>query len=287
MGTRGLERLEGPFGVRASGVDLSVSLDDDSIRWIEQALSDHAIVLFPDQGLNGPQLDRFARRFGSPQRHVLERYRHPEVPEVSYVTNVNADGSVDEFGVRRASMWHTDATYEAHLPRLAMLHALKVPTRGGGTLFSDMRSAWDGLDRDMAKRLSGLTGLHRFNAGPDGGRSIYAGQPGTEEGFVDQHHPARLRDPLSLRSILFVNPAHTHGFAGVEVEEGWRLVETLAAHATQTEFVYHHHWRRGDVLIWDERATMHRSAGDSEPNEPRVLMRSIVFPTQSETAAIS
>ena len=86
------------------------------------------------------------------------------------------------------------------------------------------------------------------------------------------------RHPVSGRSILFVNPMHTHGFVGMQREEAWPLIEELADHATQERFVYYHRWRVGDVLMWDERATMHRGAGDYRPDEPRVMLRTIVYP---------
>ena len=79
-------------------------------------------------------------------------------------------------------------------------------------------------------------------------------------------------------SILFVNPMHTHGFVGMKREEAWPLIEELADHATQERFVYYHRWRVGDVLIWDERATMHRGAGDYRPDERRIMLRTIVYP---------
>jgi len=79
------------------------------------------------------------------------------------------------------------------------------------------------------------------------------------------------------RRILFVNPMHTHGFIGMTREEAWPLIEELAEHATQDRFVYYHHWRVGDVLMWDELATMHRGAGDYRPGERRVMLRTIVY----------
>ena len=90
--------------------------------------------------------------------------------------------------------------------------------------------------------------------------------------------PAVTRHPVTGRSILFVNPMHTHGFAGMTREAAWPLIEELAAHATQERFVYYHRWRVGDVLIWDERATMHRGAGDYRPHERRIMLRTIVYP---------
>ncbi len=271
--------LDAVFGAEVTGCDLVLALSAAAIEWIENALAEHAILVFRDQALSAAEMDRFSRRFGVPQQHVLQKYRHPEIPEISFVTNVEADGSVDHFGVRRATKWHTDATYESKLPRLAMLHALQVPTAGGGTYVADMRAAWDALDESEQAQLRPLTGLHRFNVGPAGAAAIYAGQRGAEaEAFEDQRHPAMILHPHSGRPILFVNPSHTHGFEPMDRDQGWARVEALAEHATQARFTYLHPWRQGDLLMWDELATIHRGAGDSNPEEPRILMRSIVYP---------
>ena len=80
------------------------------------------------------------------------------------------------------------------------------------------------------------------------------------------------------RPILFVNPLHTHGFAGMAKDEAWRLIEQLAAHSTEDRFVYYHQWQVGDLLMWDEQATMHRGAGDYPPEERRIMLRTIVYP---------
>jgi taurine dioxygenase len=80
------------------------------------------------------------------------------------------------------------------------------------------------------------------------------------------------------RPILFVNPLHTHGFQGIPKDQAWKLIEELADHSTQDRFVYYHSWRVGDVLMWDEQATMHRGAGDYRPDERRVMLRTIVYP---------
>jgi taurine dioxygenase len=268
----------GTLGTEAVGVDLSVPLDDGALRWIEAAFAQHPVLVFRGQRLGAAQLDAYARRFGTPRRHVLERYRHHEIPEISYITNVDAQGNIDPFGVKRATKWHADATYEATLPRLAMLHALEVPAAGGGTLFADMAAAYEALPAALKAGIEGRTGLHRFNAGPAGGAAIYAGQA-LGEPLVEQRHPAVLRHPASGRSILFVNPSHTIGFEGMEAGQGWKLVEALSAHAIEDRFVYYHKWQVGDLLMWDELATMHRGAGDSRPSERRVMMRSIVYPS--------
>jgi taurine dioxygenase len=268
---------EGTLGTEVIGLDLSQALDRDQFAWIEATFVEHPVLVFRGQHLDATTLDGYARRFGTPQRHVLERYRHKAIPKISFITNVDADGNIDPFGVKRATKWHADATYEAKLPRLAMLHALEVPSAGGGTLFADMGAAYDALPADLRQQIQGRTGLHRFNAGPAGGASIYAGQALGDQ-LTDQRHPAVLCHPASGRSILFVNPSHTFGFEDMAADRGWQLVEALSDHAIQERFVYYHRWQVGDLVMWDELATMHRGAGDSRPEEHRVMLRSIVYP---------
>jgi taurine dioxygenase len=272
--TIGLRRLGPALGAELTGLDLSRPA---AIAAVEQALDEHAVVLVRGQRLAAETLAAFARGFGAPQFHVVERFRHPNAPEISFISNVNAEGKPDPFGNERATSWHTDATYEPRLPRLAMLHALEVPSAGGGTMFADMRAAYDALDPAMQQRLASMVGLHRFNSGPVGRLELYRAEVSGKQ-FDDQHHPAVLKHPRSGRPILFVNPSHAHGFVGEGRDEGWALVETLARHSTAERFVYHHHWQVGDLLIWDELATIHRGAGGFDPSQRRIMLRSIVYP---------
>ena len=265
------------IGAEALGVDLSRPLDDATFGWIRRTFAEHPVLVFRDQNLGAGELAAFGRRFGSPRMHALVKYRHAEHPEVSWLTNVEGDGKVDWYGVKRATDWHTDSTYESNLPILAILHAKEIPSAKGGTVFADMRSAYDALPKAMQERLSTLVGLHGRSTGPAGER-LYGDDKGQTEKIYDEvEWPAVLQHPVSGRPILFVNPMHTHGFLGMRHEEAWPLIEELANHATQDRFVYYHHWRVGDVLMWDERATMHRGAGDYKPDEHRVMLRTIVY----------
>ena len=118
------------------------------------------MLVFRGQDLGAPELAAFGRRFGEPRPHALIKYRHAECPEVSWLTNVEETGKVDWYGVKRATDWHTDSTFEDTLPLLAVLHAKEVPSEKGGTMFADMRAAWEALPEARKQLLSGLTGLH-------------------------------------------------------------------------------------------------------------------------------
>jgi taurine dioxygenase len=278
LGPLELRPLGETLGTEAVGIDLAETLDEADFAWIARAFAEHPVLVFRDQNLDAGALAAFGRRFGTPRKHALVKYRHAEHPDVSWLTNVGEGGKVDWYGVKRATDWHTDSTYEEHLPLLAILHAKEVPSEKGGTMFADMGAAYAALPEDRKELLAGLTGLHGRSSGP-AGEKLYGDDKGTtEKQYGEVEWPAVIRHPVTDRPILFVNPMHTHGFAGMAREESWDLIEELAAHATREQFVYYHRWRVGDVLMWDERATMHRGAGDYRPDEPRVMLRTIVYP---------
>jgi taurine dioxygenase len=279
MTARELRPLGETLGTEALGVDLSRPLDAETLAWIEDAFAENPVLVFREQNLGPGELAMFGRLFGRPKIHSLVDYRHAEHPEVSWLTNVDKDGNIDWFGVKRATDWHTDSPYEEVPPRLAILHAKEVPSAKGGTMFADMRAAYDTLDDNMKARLAGLTGLHGRHDGPYGVR-LYEGDPeqNLDRKYAEKARPAVISHMVTGRPILFVNPLHTHGFAGMEKDEAWALIEELAEHSTQDCFVYYHAWRIGDVLMWDEQATMHRGAGDYKPDERRIMLRTIVYP---------
>ena len=278
-GSLALRPLGAALGTEALGIDLARPLDDATFAWVERAFADHPVLVFRNQSLGAAQLAAFGARFGVPRPHTLASYRYPGCPEVSWLRNVDEQGKIDWYGVKRATDWHTDSTFEPTLPRLAMLHALEVPSAKGGTLFADMRAAYDALSDAMKQRLAGLTGLHGRTDGPAGVK-LYTPD---ESKMADKRHPERRRPavlphPVTGRPLLFVNPMHTHGFDGMARDDAWRLIEELADHATQERFTYYHAWRVGDLVMWDEQATMHRGAGDARPEERRVMLRTIVYP---------
>src|SRR5215470_7049510 len=203
---------DGLLGTEACGIDLSKPLDEGIVTWIEGAFAEHPVLVFRDQDLGAAELAAFGRQFGSPRAHALVKYRHAECPEVSWLTNVEDDGKVDWYGVKRATEWHTDSTYEDDPPILAMLHAKEIPSSRGGTMFADMRAAYDALPKTMKERLSTLVGLHGRSTGP-AGEKLYGEDKGkTEKVYREKRRPAVIEHPVSGRAILFVNPMHTHGF---------------------------------------------------------------------------
>jgi taurine dioxygenase len=272
-----VRRTGAALGAEVLGFDLAQATGEDG-KWLLQTLAEHGLLVFRNQKLDAARIAALGRTLGEPRPHILLKYRVPDQPEVSMLTNVEADGKVDPFGVTRAAVWHTDMTYRQQLPILAMLHSLEVPSAKGGTMFTDMRAAYDELPEATRERLDKLTALHGDATGPQGYRRGRIGSDPTHEpGNNESRHPAIRVHPISRRRVLFVNPMHTVGFEGVAEDEGVRLIEELAAHSIQDKFIYYHQWRVGDVVMWDETSTMHKNAGDYNPTERRVFMRTIVF----------
>ena len=137
-----LRPLGAALGTEALGIDLA-RLGDAGFAWVERAFAAHPVLVFREQSLAAAELAAFGARFGKPRPHSLINYRYPGHPEVSYLRNVDDAGKTDWFGVKRATAWHTDSTYETELPLLAILHALEVPSQRGGTVFADMYAAYE------------------------------------------------------------------------------------------------------------------------------------------------
>lgn len=205
-----LRPLGDNLGTEALGIDLSRPLDAAQSAWVKQAFAEHPVLVFRDQDLGAAELAAFGRQFGQPRKHALIKYRHAEHPDVSWLTNVEPDGKVDWYGVKRATDWHTDSTYEDELPLLAILHAKEIPSEKGGTMFTDMGAAYAALPAERRDQLAGLTALHGRHTGPAGER-LYGDDKGeTEKQYREVAWPAVAQHPVTGRPILFVNPIHTH-----------------------------------------------------------------------------
>lgn len=262
------------FAGECRGVDLSADLSDAAFAGIETLFARHPVLVFRDQALDAAALARFARRFGDIVPGTIPKYRHDEVPEISWLTNVEADGAVDGFGVRRASAWHYDGSFAKTPPICAMLHALEVPAEGGGTLFADMVRAAATLPEVLRHRVGDLETVNHYGLGPEGGdyRDDHAAYAPVVKPLV-MVHPRTGRPRLEFCMI------HTAGFVGLDEQEGRALLSELLAHATADDNVYYHRWRPGDLVLWDEHATLHRNAGDFAPEARRVMLRAMVAPT--------
>ncbi len=269
------------LGFEIEGLDLAGPRADDAFAAIDAAFAENPVLVFRNQRLSAPDLVRFARRFGRIVPGVIEKYRHPEAPEISFLTNVEADGSIDAFGARRASAWHYDGSFAEIPPHAAMLYGIEIPAIGGGTLFADMYRAYETLPADLKRRAEGLVTVNHFGLGPEGGDYFAGMTPERWAAYGPVQKPLVQRHPKSGRPFLEFCMIHTAGCVGLTHREGQAVLADLLAHAAADANVYYHRWRPGDLVLWDEHATMHRNAGDFPPEQRRIMLRAMVEPTLS------
>jgi len=256
------------FVAEISGLDLAQPLKPPDRDAVEAAINRYAIVAFHGQKLTDDQQVAFARHFG-PIQASAQKARHTGIKhrlassEIADISNLDGDSNVLEANSKRRldwlanRLWHTDASFRAVPGALSMLYAHVVPDEGGDTEFADLRAAYDALPRKTQEQIEGLIAEHSIWHS----RAKLGGYTPTEEEKKlrpPARHPVVRRHPGSGRTALYI-ASHASHIIGWPVEEGRALLRELLDFATQPRFVYRHKWRLGDLVIWDNRCTMHRA----------------------------
>ncbi|HZH05757.1 MAG TPA: TauD/TfdA family dioxygenase [Lautropia sp.] len=252
-------------GAEASGIDLSAPLTPDQVQEIEAAMDRYAVLVFRNQPLDQDQQIRLAQSFGPLDLGLRKvkggahRFKYAELADISNVTH---DGEVAErahakiVGNVANQLWHSDSSFQRPRAKYSMLSAVVVPPEGGETEFADLRAAYDGLPPWRKRQVENLTAKHYALHS----RFLLGDTNYTEEqrnAIQPARWPLVQTDPRSGRRILFVG-IHACEVEGMTVAEGRMLLMDLLEHATQRQFVYQHHWQPGDLVIWDNTATVHR-----------------------------
>jgi alpha-ketoglutarate-dependent 2,4-dichlorophenoxyacetate dioxygenase len=285
------------FVAEIGGIDLGKGVDRATVNAIWEANDRYAVLVFRDQHLDDTQLRDFAANFGTLEigraaaRPGRRRLAHPEIGDIS---NLDEDGRLRERDDRRRldslgnRLWHTDASYMPVPVVLGMLHAVAVPPASalgdGATEFADMRAAYDALPEAMKAAIDGLVAEHDvfWSRGQIGFTEF---PPGEREQYPPSRQRLVRRHPGSQRKTLYLS-AHASHIIGWPVPEGRLLLLDLNTHATRSEFVYSHKWQVGDLVIWDNRCTMHRGRphDDSYPRDLRRATTLDVGSTLDEAA---
>lgn len=262
------------LGAEIEGVDLK-RLGDADFEAIHGAWLDHLVLLFRGQQLDDEEFIAFSRHFGDLDwapiqetgRRFVEGY-----PEIYVVSNVIENGvPIGSLGAGEAT-WHTDMSYLEDPPKASMLYALEVPPGGGDTWFCNMYSAYDCLPDPLKQRIQGLTVKHdgTYNSGGFLRQGVTAvddpvKSPGT-------YHPLVCRHPETGRRGLYLGRRRNAYIAGLPLAESESLLDELWAFATRDRFTWHNEWRVGDLVLWDNRCTMHRRDA-FDPDTRRVMHR--------------
>lgn len=265
-------KLSPCLGAEISGLDLSKPLSDAEVAAVMDAFHAHKVLTFRNQKLEKADFVRFSAQFGPLQRHVLDHWLADDLPEVMVLTNYARGGEQRASNAERsARFWHSDLSF-INRPALATaLYGVEVPSEGGETEFADMCAAWDALPEVKRRSLLPLEAVHDLE---------YCQQhvpqaPLTEKQKAEAppvRQPVVRVHPVTGRNVIFVSALHTSHIEGMDLAEGRALIDELCAFAVQPQFLYRHQWRQGDVLIWDNRCTMHRGTPYNE-QQKRLLWR--------------
>jgi len=264
------EKVPGPivrplapaFGAEVRGVDLR-ALDETGFEAIQAALNRYSVIVLPDQELSPPDQINFTKRLGplhpkffNPQTSV------PGFVELSVLSNMKVDGRpIGDADAGR--FWHSDMAFKKIPDIYSLLYALEVPVRDGevlgDTLFASTAAAYDGLPAAMKKRISGLTAIHSIMT--TFGKRKQVSEEKRQE-LPDVEHPVVRTHPITGRKCIYVSEGHTASIVGMPEDESRELLKLLHEHTIQPQYMYRHKWRVGDLLIWDNCATLHRAEHD-------------------------
>jgi taurine dioxygenase len=266
-----VRRLGSQVGAEVRGVDVK-ALDDDAFAAIYRAWLDANVLIIPDQELEIDDFLRYSRRFGDVHPHPSKMTRHPEYPEITLlgVNKFGADGALDMAVYRRgAEGWHTDGAYDEEPFKATQLYALAVPSRGGDTLFASMYAAYAALPARLKERLEDKRGAFTY-----GGRTKATALLNAEDrDWTPVFHPIVRTHPETGRKGLYFDPGKIVRIEGVAAEESDALIDELTGYMIQPDAQYRHRWRKGDIVIWDNRCSYHKAAGDYPPEEDRIHWR--------------
>jgi taurine dioxygenase len=247
----------GALAAEIRGLDLRHPLPPESVRVVKQALWDHCVIYFRGQQISEENQVQFTRYFGTPVEHVRKQAER-RVKEIFIISNVKENGEmIGALGNDEIS-FHSDLAYMPKPGTLSMLYAAEVPSTGGNTQWANCYTAYETLDEGLKQRIAGLRATHRH--------------------YIEEQNPKELADhpivrthPETGRKSLFVSPHFTKSILGLSEAESREILERLFAHVVQPQFVWTHRWQVGDLLVWDNRPTMHRR--ESFPADQRRIMK--------------
>ena len=278
-----IKQLHPLFVGEVSGIDLRRPLAPDTFQMIAGALDRFAVLIFREQPIDDEQLIAFSRLFGPLETSIgtIRKDRKQRLRrELADISNLDENNAIRSAGDRSRMMmlanqlWHTDSSFKCVPGKISLLSACEVPPAGGDTEFADLRAAYEALDEATRTRIEGLIAEHSiFHSRSLIGYSDFADEERAALPPVPQTvvrlHPGSRRKSLYLAS-------HASHIIGWPLAQGRTLLEELTKFATARRFVYRHRWQVGDLVVWDNRCTLHRARPYDDVRHRRDMRRTTV-----------
>jgi taurine dioxygenase len=269
-----LVHLSDALGVEVVGLDLTEPLDDETAQSLQDAFLEHHLMCFRSEPLKPEAFARVARIFGEPQLQLLRDRRHGEVHEVSILesTYKSAADKPDDLRMMRLTGWHTDDSYFAAPAKATMLQSIKIPESGGQTMFCNMRKAYVDLPEEEQNRLAGLKAVHSYDTMRTPARAVKRKKVEEDE-TPDVVHPLIRTHGDTGRKTIYFNANRTDQIVDMDRAESDALLDAVYDQITQPKYQYHHEWRVGDLLVWDNRCLVHSVNMDFPVGQERLHQR--------------
>jgi taurine dioxygenase len=258
--------LSPALGAEILGVDLREPIDDALKRKFLDTWHQHLVILLRNQTLDEDTQVRFAETFGPPSKVTSGRSYSVKHPAVMLISNIREDGKPIGALPDGEMHFHTDQCHREIPAKATMLYALEIPSRGGNTLFANAYTAYETLPEDIKRRIASRRALNAYDTDTTTRSASYEGAGSS------YWHPVVRTHPDTGRKALYVNRLMTREIEGLSREESEALLQRLFDHQEQPKFVYEHVWRPGDILMWDNRCTLHART-DFSAGERRLLRR--------------
>ncbi|MEQ8504729.1 MAG: TauD/TfdA family dioxygenase [Rhodospirillales bacterium] len=268
-----LSPLTETIGIEATGVDLSGPVDDADLAAMQDALHEHLVMVVRDQNLTPAQYLDAMSLFGDLMDQHLTELLMPEHPKIAVLDSRRAkrvlDGEIVPIG---AKDWHTDHTNHARPPKMTAIYAVQLPSTGGDTGFANMQAAFAGLPDGERTKLEPLVTVNVIEQDTeyvsDSTRDALTREP--------QRHPFIRTHPETGKKAIYVHPGKLAHIDGMAPEESHSFVNDLLARTITPDVTYRHKWRPGDLVIWDNRGTLHLAYRDYDVTEGRIMHRVIL-----------
>ncbi len=263
------------IGAELRGIDLRQKPDEATIRAIYQAWLDHLVIVFPDQSLSQEDLVRVTGYFGE----IGELHRPPKyfpkgysslLPGIMLISNIRENGEPIGALPDGEMMFHHDMIHAEVPSKATLLYSVEIPSTGGNTLFASGYAAYETLDSAIRNRLDGRKALHHYNYG-----STQKGDDKGTEAFGECVHPVFRTHEDTKKKAVYVNRLMTVKVLDLPQDESDRLLKAVFDHAEKRDFVYDHIWRKGNLLLWDNRCSSHART-DFPSTERRLMLRTTV-----------
>ena len=249
------EKLHPTIGAKVQGIDLSI-LSDDNISKINDLWLKYLILLFPNQDISDEDHIKFGRKFGQLEKHPSLSHRSSKNPEIYRVSNVSEEGKIIPSKntswqyLKQSWLWHTDSSFREIPSKGSILHGISTTRKGGSTFFANMYEAYNDLDETTNPIPSKPAA------------TSYEDLPPVKHPLVQTH-------PVTRKKSLFLSPHTMVNIDGFNETDGRKLLDELIDHSIQSNYVYKHEWTDNDIIMWDNRCTMH----SVEPFDNNIIKR--------------